>query len=45
METVTHLESLAELRDLHDQVHDDVYRHRSPGEFDDSRDHERSDLT
>lgn len=40
LRTVTDVESLDKLRDLHDQVHDAAYRHRSPGEY-----HDRSDLT
>jgi hypothetical protein len=40
IETFTDGESLDKLRDVHDQVHDDAYRHRSPSE-----DHDRSDLT
>ena len=39
----TYPESLAKLRDLHDQVHDDAYRHRIPNEGDPRRDHDRSD--
>jgi hypothetical protein len=47
IDTVTYPDSLAKLRDLHDQVHDDAYRHRprSPDELDPRRDHDRSDLT
>ncbi len=45
IETVTYPESLAKLRDLHDQVHDDAYRYRTPEEYDNAKDHDRSDLT
>jgi hypothetical protein len=45
IDPVTYPESLVKLRDLHDQVHDDAYRHRNPGELDFQRAHERSDLT
>lgn len=45
IETGTYPESLAKLRDLHDQVHDEAYRHRSIDEYDHAKDHDRSDLT
>jgi hypothetical protein len=45
METVTYSESLAKLRDLVDQVHDEAYRQRSLEEYDHAQDHDRSDLT
>jgi hypothetical protein len=45
MEADTCPEPLAKLRDLHDRVHDDAYRHRSPDELDPQKDHDRSDLT
>jgi hypothetical protein len=45
IEPVTCPESLAELMDLHDQVHDDAYRHRSPEEYNHVMNHERSNLT
>lgn len=44
IEGITYPESLVELRDLHDQVHDDAHP-RPHGEFYDSRDHDRNDLT
>jgi hypothetical protein len=45
IETVTYPESFGKLCNLHDQVHDDAYRDRSPDEYHDSDDHDRSDLT
>lgn len=43
--TATLPESLAKLGDLHDQLHDDAYRNRSPGEYRNSDHHDRRDLT
>ena len=39
------LESVAELFDLHDQLHDEAYRRRRPDEYYPDRDHDRSNLT
>ena len=41
----TYSESLSKLWDLHDQAHDEAYSERSPDEYHDHRDHDRSDLT
>jgi hypothetical protein len=47
MDPVTYPESLAKLRDLHDQLHDGAYPHHSPEERrgHGQRNHHRTDLT
>ena len=45
IEPATNLETLDELYDLHDDVHDKAYRHRRPDEYHASTDHDRSDFT
>jgi hypothetical protein len=47
MDPVTYPESLAKLRDLHDQLHDGAYPYHSPEERDGHghRNHHRTDLT
>jgi hypothetical protein len=38
-------QSLVQMRNLHDEVHDEAYHQRTPEKFDHHRDHDRSDLT